>query len=114
MLLNSTNLKALSTGFSTAFQGGLGQAPNQRERVATVVRASQKEQSYGWIGKVPNVREWIGARAVQNLAAHDYSIKEKPWELTIGVDRDDIETDNLGLQVRGPPIPHAQFGRFAP
>lgn len=97
MLLNSTTLNSLRVGYSTAFQGGLDQAPNQRERVATVVRASQKEQSYGWIGKVPNVREWIGARAVQNLAEHDYSIKEKPWELTIGVDRDDIETDNLGI-----------------
>lgn len=28
---------------------------------------------------------------------HDYAIAEKPWELTIGVDRDDIETDNLGI-----------------
>jgi phage major head subunit gpT-like protein len=27
---------------------------------------------------------------------HGYSIKEKPFELTVGVDRDDIETDNLG------------------
>lgn len=97
MLVNSANLDSLRVGFSTAFQGGLGQAPSQFSRVATVVKSTQKEQKYGWLGKIPNVREWIGPRAIQNLMQHDYAIKEKPFELTIGVDRDDIETDNLGI-----------------
>ena len=97
MLVNAQNLNSLRVGFSTAFQNGLGQAAPMHDRVATIVNASQKEQKYGWLGKIPSVREWIGARAVQNLEQHDYSIKEKPWELTIGVDRDDIETDNLGI-----------------
>lgn len=97
MLVNSANLEALRVGFSTAFQGGLGLAPSQYSRVATVITSTQKEQKYGWLGKVPRVREWIGPRVVQNLAQHDYAIKEKPLELTLGVDKDDIETDNLGV-----------------
>lgn len=97
MLVNASNLDSLRVGFSAAFNNGLGQAPSQFERVATVVRATQKEQKYGWLGKIPNVREWIGARAIQNLMQHDYAIKEKAFELTIGVDKDDIETDNLGI-----------------
>lgn len=97
MLVNAATLDALRVGFKTSFQNGLGQAPSQYERIATIVPASTKEVKYGWLGKIPNVREWIGARAVQNLSQSDYSIKEKPWELTLGVDRDDIETDNLGI-----------------
>ncbi|MDO9639685.1 MAG: Mu-like prophage major head subunit gpT family protein [Pseudotabrizicola sp.] len=97
MLVNASNLDSLRVGFSAAFSNGMGQAPSQFERVATIIRATQKEQKYGWLGKIPNVREWIGARAVQNLMQHDYAIKEKPFELTIGVDKDDIETDNLGI-----------------
>lgn len=97
MLVNAANLDSLRVGFSTAFQSGMGQAPSMHDRVATMVRATQMEQSYGWLGKIPNVREWVGSRAVQNLMQHDYAIKEKPWELTIGVDRDHIETDNLGI-----------------
>jgi phage major head subunit gpT-like protein len=62
----------------------------------TRVPSTQKEQRYGWLGKLPNVREWIGDRVVQSISESDYSIKEKKWELTVGVDRDDIETDNLG------------------
>ena len=97
MLVNGANLDALRLGFKTSFQGGLGLATSQYLRVATVVPATTKEQKYGWLGKLPKAREWIGPRVVHNLAQHDYSIKEKPLELTIGVDRDDIETDNLGI-----------------
>ncbi|PCH65801.1 MAG: hypothetical protein COC12_14100 [Rhodobacteraceae bacterium] len=97
MLVNSANLNGLRVGYSTLFQGGLSQASTMHARVSTEVPSSQKEQTYAWLGKIPNVREWIGPRAVQNLSQGDYTIKEKAWELTIGVDRDDIETDNLGI-----------------
>jgi phage major head subunit gpT-like protein len=97
MLINSANLDNLRVGFSTAFQQGLGLAPSQYTRVAMPVPASLKEQKYGWLNKIPRVREWIGPRVVHNLSQSDYAIKEKPLELTLGVDRDDIETDNLGI-----------------
>lgn len=97
MLVNAANLDSLRVGFKTSFQKGLGRAPSQYTRIATVVPSSSKEERYGWLGKVPKVREWIGSRAVQNLQQHDYAIKNKPFELTIGVDRDDIEDDNLGI-----------------
>lgn len=97
MIINRANLDAVRTGFNTAFKDGLGMAQPQYQRVCTTVPSSTKEQKYGWLGKVPNVREWIGGRAVQSLQESDYSIREKPWELTIGVDRDDIETDNIGI-----------------
>ena len=97
MIINSANLAALRTGYSTAMQKGQQSAAKpQADKVATRVKASQKEQKYGWLGKMPDVREWIGDRVVQNIAEHDYAIKEKKFELTLGVDRDDIDTDNLG------------------
>jgi hypothetical protein len=97
MLINATNLDSLRVGFKTHFQGGLGQAPTLHERVCTVVPATTKEQKYGWLGRMPNVREWVGPRVLQNLMQHDYAIKERAFELTVAVDRDDIETDNLGI-----------------
>lgn len=97
MLINSANLDSLRVGYKTSFQNGLGIAPSQYLRVTTVVPSSVKEQKYGWLGKIPQAREWIGPRMIHNLAQSDYSIKEKAFELTVGVDRDDIETDNLGI-----------------
>ncbi len=43
------------------------------------------------------MREWIGDREVQNLTASDYTIKNKDFELTVGVDRNAIEDDKLGI-----------------
>jgi phage major head subunit gpT-like protein len=97
MLVNAGNLDALRVAFKTNFQSGLAMADQDWDKIATVVPATTKEQKYGWLGKIPGVREWLGPRAVQNLTQGDYSIKEKALELTIGVDRDDVETDNLGI-----------------
>jgi phage major head subunit gpT-like protein len=97
MIVNSENLTKLRTGFSAAYKRALGQATNLSGKITTRVPAATKEMRYGWLGKFPNVREWIGPRVVQNLSESDYTIREKAYELTIGVDRDDIETDNLGI-----------------
>ncbi len=97
MLVNATNLDALRVGYSTKYTDGLKIADKDWEKIATVIPAGTKEQKYGWLSKIPGVREWIGPRVIQNISQGDYSIKEKALELTLGVDRDDIETDNLGF-----------------
>lgn len=96
-LLNSTSLRTLGTGFKATFQRGLSNAPSQYQRIATVVPSSNSAEEYGWLGQVPGVREWIGDRVIQNLSAHSYTIRNRDFESTIGVQRNDIEDDNLGM-----------------
>lgn len=95
MKITSETLEALRVGFKTSFQGGLGMAQSQWPSVATEVPSDSREETYGWLGKLPRVREWVGDRLIQNLMEHGYAIRNRPWELTIGVDRDDIEDDKL-------------------
>src|SRR3954470_6409634 len=97
MIINTATLNALRVGFNTSFQAGLGLAASLADRIATTVPSSAKQETYGWLNKIPNVREWIGDRVVQNLGESTYAIKNKSWELTLGVDRDDIEDDTLGV-----------------
>lgn len=97
MIINSGNLRTLFTGFKTSFQSGLGQAPSQHPVVAMRVNSTTREEDYGWLGAFPNVREWIGDRVINNLKTHSYSIKNRTFEATVAVDRDDIKDDNLGL-----------------
>ena len=97
MIINSANLDAIRVGFSTSFRRGLGQATSMYSRVATTVPSSTKDNAYGWLGKMPNMREWVGPRHVHGISEHDYRIKNKSFELTISVDRDDIRDDNLGV-----------------
>lgn len=97
MIITRANLEALRVGFSTAFMAGMGMATPMWDRVATRVPSSTGENRYGWLKDVPGMREWVGDRVVNGLAESDYSIRNKDFELTIGVDRNAIEDDNLGV-----------------
>lgn len=98
MLLNSTTLRTLGVSFNTAFKEGLNSvAEPTYKRVSMVVPSSTAENEYGWLGKLPRIREWVGDRVIQNLKAHSYTIKNKSFEQTLGVDRDHIEDDNIGI-----------------
>lgn len=96
MNINTANLEALRVGFKTEFQRGLGQAATAYARIATTVPSTTKENRYGWLNKIPSLRKWVGPRMVHGISESDYAIKNITFELTVGVDRDDIRDDNLG------------------
>jgi phage major head subunit gpT-like protein len=96
MIINQSNLNLLYTGFKTSFQIGFDNVPTAWAKIATKVPSSTRTEKYGWLGQAPNMREWLGDRVVQGLSAHDYSIANRSFELTIGVDRDDISDDQYG------------------
>jgi len=64
---------------------------------SSAASATTREEKYAWLGQTPNLREWIGDRIIKSIEAHDYSIKNKSWESTIEVGRDDIEDDTYGV-----------------
>lgn len=97
LIVNQLNLSMLFQSFNASFKGGVGQHKSQWDRIATKVPSSTREEKYGWLGKIPNIREWIGPRVVQNLMQHDYAIKNKDYELTLGVERNDILDDQYGV-----------------
>lgn len=97
MIINQQALRGLYTGFKTIFSKAFDTTPTLWNKVATKVTSENGEENYKWLGRIPRMREWIGDREVQNLSASDYTIKNKDFELTIGVDRNDIEDDRIGL-----------------
>lgn len=97
MIINQANLGAMYKGFRTIFNEAFQGVQPHYQRVAMVVPSSVREETYAWLGAFPRMREWIGERVVNNLAAHGYSIKNKDFELTVEVDRNDIEDDAIGV-----------------
>lgn len=97
MIINHANLSILNQSFSAAFQIGLGSTTPMWSQCATLVPSATAEQKYGWLGKITKFREWIGERQLQNLAAHDYAIKNKTFENSVTVNRDEIEDDQYGV-----------------
>ncbi|MAY19610.1 MAG: hypothetical protein CL955_03215 [Erythrobacteraceae bacterium] len=97
MKINPGNLQTLGRSFSAIYQQGLTMAASQSAMVSTMVPSSTGENEYGWLGKLPSMREWLGDRVINAATASDYTIKNKDFEQTIGVDRNDIEDDNIGI-----------------
>lgn len=109
MIINSANLRTLYTGFSTAYQNAFTGVTPLYTRVALTVPSTTRSNEYGWLGQFPRIREWIGDRVVHNLETHGYTIRNRSFESTIAVSRDDIDDDNLGIYT---PI-FSEFGRSA-
>jgi phage major head subunit gpT-like protein len=90
-------LAAAQRGFKTLFQKGFAGYTAMYTSLATVVNSTASEETYGWLGDIPKLREWIGDRHIKSLSSKGYTIKNRKFEGTIGVARDDIEDDKLGL-----------------
>lgn len=97
MIVNQQNLRTLFVGYNINFQKAFEATPTNYQRIATVVPSNTSEQQYAWLGQMPSMREWIGDREIQSLSAYDYTIKNKHFEMTIGVNRDNIEDDTYGV-----------------
>lgn len=97
MLVNQQALAGITTGFKTIYNKVFNETDTFYGKIATEVPSETGEENYKWLGKIPRMREWIGDREIQNLSGADYTIKNKDFELTIGVDRNDIEDDKIGV-----------------
>lgn len=96
-VLTAEKLDAARRGFKTAFQLGLTSTAAMYQSLATVITSDAPEELYGWLGSIPKMREWIGARHVHGLTEKAYSIKNRKFELTVSVAADDIFYDRLGI-----------------
>jgi phage major head subunit gpT-like protein len=97
MEITQANLVSLFTGFDVVFQRGFEKPLSYYEQIATIVRSTSRQTTYPWLGRTTSFREWLGDRVVQALESHAYTIVNRNFEDTIGIDRNDIEDDNYGV-----------------
>lgn len=97
MDLTPANIRAVERGFSTVFRTGYDQTNPFYQQVAYTVPSVSSENVYGWMADLPNMREWLGERQFHNLEAHEYTLKNKTWELSAYVKRETIEDDSFGV-----------------
>jgi phage major head subunit gpT-like protein len=97
MLINRANLADMFRGFQAIYQDAWRQAPSMYDMLASVIPSTGSEEHYAWLGTMPRFREWLGDRVVQSLSSGDYTIKNKTFELTVGVKREHIEDDRIGI-----------------
>lgn len=95
--LDAAYMKEVSKGLSKVFNDALKAENEDYKKIATEIKANTMSVDYGWVGDIPNMKEWVGDRTLKELSAEKYTIAKKNWESTVQVDRDVILYDNLGI-----------------
>lgn len=99
MIITNATLDTLRVTLEKRFDAAYQAAALTLEPLWTEVPSSTASNVYAWTAHSLGLREWIGPRVAQNLSEHSYTIRNKSYEGTVELDRDDIEDDNLGMFV---------------
>lgn len=97
MIVKAAALDPFFLNLDTLYQQGYSAGLSTYQEWTQTVNSTGKTTVHGWLDKLPKLREWVGAREVENLVAQTYSLTNKKFELTFGVNRTDIEDDVLNL-----------------
>jgi phage major head subunit gpT-like protein len=89
-------LDAITKNFNKVFGDALQDAPTRMDLVTTVT-SSGADETFPIGALLASIREWLGDRVIQDIAAYFKTIPNKKYEGTVGVGRDVIEDDRLGL-----------------
>lgn len=97
MIVNADSLSLAFKGFKAVFTDAYMETPTNADKIAMTVPSSSRDETYGWMGMFPALREWIGPRQVKNLEGHSFTIKNRKFESTLEISCDDIADDRLGI-----------------
>jgi phage major head subunit gpT-like protein len=96
-LITTATIAALQTSFSTVFRQAYADSDVWWQNVAMLIPSNTDTATYGWMARILSMREWLGPRLLQNLRNHEYTLRNRTYEATIAVGREEIEDDMLGL-----------------
>jgi phage major head subunit gpT-like protein len=90
-------LSAIFQSYSFVFNDALKGIEPTWTKVAMEVSSSASANNYAWLGQMPRIREWVGERVINSLDSFGYQIRNKTFEDTVAVKREQIEDDQYGL-----------------
>jgi phage major head subunit gpT-like protein len=90
-------LAGVYQNFNTRFQAGLTSAPIWWNKLAMQIPSATAEELYAWMQKIPKMRQWVGNRVMNRLAADAYRLVNSDWEDSVAVEKNKIEDDRLAI-----------------
>jgi phage major head subunit gpT-like protein len=97
MIISGQVLDLAFKGFKSVYTDAYLETPAHADKIAMTVPSESRDETYGWLGQFPSMREWVGPRHVKNLVANGFTIKNRKFESTLEIARDDISDDRLGV-----------------
>ena len=97
VIIDQRALDLVFKGFKTVYTDAYLKAEVHWDKVAMKVTSGGSDETYGWLGLFPNMRQWVGSRVVRSLAVHSFTIENLDFESTVSVPRNAIMDDKLGV-----------------
>src|SRR5690606_24841171 len=97
LLVNRDTLQNVFINLKTTFNKAFTETKTSWEKIAMLVPSGSSQNDYKWLSNFPQMRKWIGDKAVKALEGFGYTIVNDDFEATVEVKRNDIEDDNLGI-----------------
>lgn len=97
MIVNKASLDGLFINLKTTFNRAFTTTETIWEKIAMRVPSTGAYNDYKWLKNFPRMRQWVGAKHIKSLEGDNYVIRNDDWEVTVEVDRNDIEDDQLGI-----------------
>jgi phage major head subunit gpT-like protein len=101
MQITPSNLQFIFFQADMRFQSSYLQTVSYADKVSSEMPSSARETHYGWLGRIPKMRQWLSERVINDLAAREYTLKNVPYEDTVRISKFDIEDDQLGVFNQG-------------
>ena len=96
-MVNSQNLDLAYRGFKTVYTDACTKAPVTWDKIAMTVPSAVREETYGWLGQFPQMREWPGGgRVLKDIEPQSYTSANRAFESALNIRRADV-SDRLGI-----------------
>ncbi|CAM4212763.1 Mu-like prophage major head subunit gpT family protein [Palleronia rufa] len=97
MIVNSQNLDLAFKGFKSVYTDAYNTAPTTWDKIAMTVPSGVREETYGWLGQFPQMREWPGGgRVLKDIEPQSYTSANRAFESALNIRREDV-SDRLGI-----------------
>lgn len=99
MEINGSNLQALFIDIAMAFKDAMDGTPTPIvDAVAATTTSKSTDTRYPFVQAIQGaMRQWTGARQVNNVVVDGFTVTNLKWENTLGIKREDIEDDQYGV-----------------
>jgi phage major head subunit gpT-like protein len=97
MLITPSNIAFAFQSLDTLYQQVIQDTPVYWPDIASEVRSTTEQEFHAWLKRIPELREWIGERRVNQLSANVQALKNRLFEDTFAIPRTKFEDDQYGI-----------------
>jgi phage major head subunit gpT-like protein len=104
MLITPASIDQFFQRLDFSFMEAMRAVPSFWQKLATEVPSVTEANIYPFLAGLPQVREWLGPRVLQNIALRAYTVPNKHFELTVAIDKNKFEDDTYGMYAQWMPL----------